>query len=61
LAWSYATIGLRDGPLLHALAAEAIRILPQFNPQDLGNTAWAFATLGVRDEPLMEAISGESI
>uniref|UniRef100_A0A7S4RUQ2 Pseudouridine synthase RsuA/RluA-like domain-containing protein n=1 Tax=Alexandrium monilatum TaxID=311494 RepID=A0A7S4RUQ2_9DINO len=46
---------------MSAISEQAIRPLPQFNTQNLSNTAWAFAPLGVRDEPLLDAIAASSI
>jgi len=46
---------------LEALAAQSLRMIASFNPQDLGNTVWAFASLGKLEVPLMEAIASGSM
>jgi len=43
MAWAFATLGLRDEPLLDALAAAAISKRIELNSQNISNMAWAYA------------------
>jgi len=45
-AWALAALGYLNMPLLSAIAAEAIKKMSEFVPQELSNMAWAFAKLG---------------
>lgn len=50
-----------NGPLLDAIASEAINSIREFSPQELANLAWACAALGFCDLPLISAISSEAM
>lgn len=56
-AWSMAKLRWPDGPLLAAIAAEALGKISAFEPQNLTNTSWALAGRRVIDTPLLTAIS----
>jgi len=62
-AWAFATLGLRDAPLLNAIAASAIAMMSEFegNVQNLSNTVWSFASRQVVHHPLMASISAPSL
>lgn len=45
------------GPLLEAIAAEALSKMTEFDMQGLANTAWAFASLQLLHMPLLDSIS----
>ena len=47
----------RDEKLFAALAKVALRLLSEFNPQEVANTAWAFATVNYRDRKLLAALA----
>lgn len=53
LAWSVASLSLKDGPLLNSLSASSIAIIVDFSPQPLANTAWSCAKLEWLDAPLL--------
>jgi len=57
LAWAIAKLGVLDPPLIHAISAAAMALIPQFDAQHISNTSWAFATLDVQDQPLSDALS----
>eukprot|EP00811_Abedinium_folium_P007416 NODE_16845_length_974_cov_4.824085.p1 GENE.NODE_16845_length_974_cov_4.824085~~NODE_16845_length_974_cov_4.824085.p1 ORF type:complete len:111 (-),score=23.56 NODE_16845_length_974_cov_4.824085:84-416(-) len=44
-AWSYATLGIYDEPLLDAIASPCGAVPTEFDGQALSNTAFAFAAL----------------
>ena len=44
-----------DASLFTALATAAQRLMGDFNPQELANTAWAFETAGHKDALLFAA------
>lgn len=46
---------------MEAIAAEAIRKLHDFHPQNFTNLAWAFARLELRHDPLFYAISAQAL
>lgn len=47
---------------MHAISSAALRKLPDFNAQELANTAWSVATLGLwTEEPLLHAISSSAL
>jgi very-short-patch-repair endonuclease len=56
--WGFATLGIRNGPLMDALARRAMdaECLETFNDQEVTNTAWGFATLGITNKPLLDAL-----
>ena len=43
IAWAFATLSIRDLPLLDVIAKEAIQRITHFNVQGMANTAWALA------------------
>lgn len=43
IAWAFATLSIRDLPLLDVIAVEAIQRITHFNVQGMANTAWALA------------------
>ena len=62
IAWAFATAGYKAPALLDAIAAEAVPLLGDFNPQNLiANTAWAFATAGHAAPALLDAIAAEAV
>lgn len=56
-AWAFATLAVRDAPLLDAIASAAIKKLIELRAQNLSNTAWAFSALRVPPAPLFSAIA----
>mmetsp|Transcript_28017 Transcript_28017/g.93089 ORF Transcript_28017/g.93089 Transcript_28017/m.93089 type:complete len:870 (-) Transcript_28017:67-2676(-) len=65
-AWSFATVRMRDAPLLEVLASAAVCKMRQRQeevamPQELANMAWAFAKLSYRIAPLWNAISAAAL
>mmetsp|Transcript_74741 Transcript_74741/g.210746 ORF Transcript_74741/g.210746 Transcript_74741/m.210746 type:complete len:318 (+) Transcript_74741:141-1094(+) len=44
-AWSFARLKFQDGPLLTAIAAEALLKITEFASLNIANTAWAFYVL----------------
>mmetsp|Transcript_2361 Transcript_2361/g.3580 ORF Transcript_2361/g.3580 Transcript_2361/m.3580 type:complete len:174 (+) Transcript_2361:417-938(+) len=65
LVWSFATMGVSDPPLMHAISFWAQQRIAAkrgfFGAQNLSNTAWSFASLIVLDLPLLAAIAGASL
>lgn len=61
MLWAFAKLGFMDAPLLHAIAAEAIGTIVQFEPQGLANMAWSCATLMWLNAPLMAAIATAAV
>lgn len=62
MAWAFAAFGIIDSrPLMHAIASSSIRLIVDFDSQNIGNLAWAFATLQSLDEPLMPSISAAAL
>jgi len=61
-AWSCASLGFSDAPLMHAIAARlaagAVAALP---PCSLCDVAWAFAQQAVSDAPLVVAVSAAAV
>mmetsp|Transcript_43607 Transcript_43607/g.98976 ORF Transcript_43607/g.98976 Transcript_43607/m.98976 type:complete len:113 (-) Transcript_43607:134-472(-) len=57
IAWSLATLGVRDTPIMQSISAQAIGIIGTFSAQRLANTAWAVARLLCFDDPLCTAIA----
>ncbi|KAJ1453336.1 hypothetical protein M885DRAFT_619082, partial [Pelagophyceae sp. CCMP2097] len=59
--WGIAKIGNFEAPaLFEAVAAEALKKMATFDPQNLANTVWAYATAGVAAPALFEAVAVES-
>jgi hypothetical protein len=57
LAWSYASLGVLDQPLMTAISAAAIKKIDDFSCQDIMNLLWAFAKLDVRPDHLIDSIA----
>ncbi|CAE7498336.1 unnamed protein product [Symbiodinium sp. CCMP2456] len=61
LMWSFAKMGERmDSDAFHRIAAESIRLMPDFLDQNVANTAWAMARLQMNYEPLLAALMGRA-
>jgi len=59
MAWSYATLQLKDddaSEVLHLIAALSIRQFEEFKPFELTNLVWAFAKAQVPDAALFERV-----
>eukprot|EP00811_Abedinium_folium_P016118 NODE_2505_length_2201_cov_3.691900.p1 GENE.NODE_2505_length_2201_cov_3.691900~~NODE_2505_length_2201_cov_3.691900.p1 ORF type:complete len:326 (+),score=39.83 NODE_2505_length_2201_cov_3.691900:1135-2112(+) len=61
LAWSLATLRLRNLPLMDAIASQSIRNIRDFERGSLSMTAWASADCEVMHSPLLHAIAASSI
>jgi len=60
--WAFADLKVLDqGPLMDAIAAEAIAKLSHFGAQDLSNLSWSFSTRLFVDPPLMHALAAQAI
>ena len=43
--------------MVNAVAAEVLKRIGDFNPQDMANTVGTFATAGIEDRTLVDAIT----
>ncbi|CAE8714467.1 unnamed protein product, partial [Polarella glacialis] len=57
VAWSLATLGIRNNPLLDVLALLAYPRLDEFKPFEVTNLLWAFAKLGTPCPDLYRSVS----
>lgn len=57
IAWAVATLKVKDGSLIAALASCAQGQLQRGSPQAIANIAWAFASCACRHRPVMRALA----
>merc|ERR1712222_32820 len=54
-AWANAIMAVCNRPLSNAISAQSLRIMSDFSPQNISNTALSWSMLGIRDDDLMVA------
>jgi len=59
--WALAKLGLRDEPLLDAIAAASLARMDSAATPELALTLWAFASLEVNNHTLLDAIAAASL
>eukprot|EP00933_Yihiella_yeosuensis_P039078 TRINITY_DN3301_c0_g1_i4.p1 TRINITY_DN3301_c0_g1~~TRINITY_DN3301_c0_g1_i4.p1 ORF type:complete len:321 (-),score=36.09 TRINITY_DN3301_c0_g1_i4:53-1015(-) len=63
-AWAFASVAIRNNPLMSAIAQLAKRMLEDgqvVESRELCNIAWSFATVSIDDNSLFESISKASL
>eukprot|EP00434_Breviolum_minutum_P005198 symbB.v1.2.004583.t1/scaffold261.1/size248783/11 len=61
IAWAFATLSIRDLPLLDVIAVEAIQRITHFNVQGMANTAWALAKVSYQNMPFFHCIAANAM
>lgn len=61
IAWGFASLSVRNEPLMSVLAAEVVNKIRTFDQRHLSNTAWAFAKCGLWNAQLVQLITEESL
>mmetsp|Transcript_33817 Transcript_33817/g.87423 ORF Transcript_33817/g.87423 Transcript_33817/m.87423 type:complete len:245 (+) Transcript_33817:931-1665(+) len=60
-SWAYARCELQNAPLLHAIAAQALRMRGAVDSRSISLIAWSLAKCIIGDEPLMTALACEAL
>mmetsp|Transcript_16128 Transcript_16128/g.56232 ORF Transcript_16128/g.56232 Transcript_16128/m.56232 type:complete len:242 (-) Transcript_16128:1262-1987(-) len=60
-AWSLARLEYADYPFMESMAAWALRLISEFDHQQISNTAWSFAKLCFAHRPLLDSIAAAAI
>lgn len=60
-AWAFAVLAKRHKPLLDAIAAASVAIMPNLGPRSSANILWAFALLVFQHQPLIASISSTAM